>query len=200
MGEAEDRVRRLPACAMPRRDREDAGGLRPAGAGLVRGQPARRAGVRDAGARVVHPFESPRRAAFEDFGINVHHAAAGRAVDALPRRARAGGLPGARRRVLAIIEEQERPLRHWDFLHCPAGHRPRLRRRGRRAVRDPDGRLARGRTATTLPGERGGRAARRSRRRSRPTTARGLRARGLAREQLPAPMPWPDWRPGRSAS
>ena len=40
---------------------------------------------------------------------------------------------------LAIIEGEERPLKAWDFVHCPPGHRAHLRRRGRRAVRDLHG-------------------------------------------------------------
>ena len=35
-----------------------------------------------------------------------------------------------------VVEEQERPLRQWDFFHCPAGTRHVSSAR-RRAVRDP---------------------------------------------------------------
>ena len=42
---------------------------------------------------------------------------------------------------LLVIEDQERRLRAWDPC-LPGGDQPRLRRRGRRPVRDPDDRRA----------------------------------------------------------
>ena len=69
--------------------------------------------------------------------------------------------------ALLIVEGEERPLRAWDFVHCPAGDEPHHRRR-RRGPRDRD----RGRRARPvdrpglgrLPGRRDGLAARRRRR------------------------------------
>ena len=36
--------------------------------------------------------------------------------------------------ALLIVEGEERPLRAWDFVHCPAGHEARDRRRRRGAL------------------------------------------------------------------
>ena len=36
--------------------------------------------------------------------------------------------------ALLIVEGEERPLRQWDFVHCPVGNKARHRRRRRRAV------------------------------------------------------------------
>ena len=52
---------------------------------------------------------------------------------------------------LAVVEEQERVLRAWDYLHCPAGTGARADRRRRRPVRDPDGRGAQARHDDRLP-------------------------------------------------
>ena len=40
---------------------------------------------------------------------------------------------------LLLIEDEERHLRAWDFVHCPRATRAHLRGRGRRPVRDPGG-------------------------------------------------------------
>jgi mannose-6-phosphate isomerase-like protein (cupin superfamily) len=53
---------------------------------------------------------------------------------------------------LLLVEEQERRLRAWDFVHCPPGHRPRLRRCRRRALRHPHGRREERRRRARLPG------------------------------------------------
>ena len=65
-------------------------------------------------------FESPD-ADFEDFGINVHVLAAGRALGAVPRRDVQEGFLVLAGECIAVVEEQERALRAWDYLHCPAG-------------------------------------------------------------------------------
>jgi mannose-6-phosphate isomerase-like protein (cupin superfamily) len=51
-----------------------------------------------------------------------------------------------------LVEGEERRLRPWDFFHSPVD-RARLRGRWRRAMRDPDGRLA-VRDGGALPGVR----------------------------------------------
>jgi uncharacterized cupin superfamily protein len=38
---------------------------------------------------------------------------------------------------ILIIEDQERRLKTWDFVHCPRMDRPHVRRDRRRAVRHP---------------------------------------------------------------
>ena len=50
-----------------------------------------------------------------------------------------------------LVEDEERRLRPWDFFHCSAVDRARLRGRGRGAVRDPDGRRTLG-PGSALPG------------------------------------------------
>ena len=45
--------------------------------------------------------------------------------------------------ALLIVEGEERPLRQWDFVHCPAEDRARRRRRRRRAVRHAGDRSSR---------------------------------------------------------
>ena len=66
----------------------------------------------------VYPLE-PREARFADFGVNVHvvwpgepsalyHAETGQEAFLV--------LSGA---CTLLVEEQERPLRQWDFFHCP---------------------------------------------------------------------------------
>ena len=89
---------------------------------------------------------------------------------------------------LAIVEGQERRMRTWDYLHCPPETDAHHDRRGRRAVRDPDGRHAHAARDHALPG-RAGRSrgtARRSttadrRRRRRPTPAGRRRSRRARR-------------------
>ena len=44
---------------------------------------------------------------------------AGATIRSLPRRVGPGGLPHLDGRVRLIIENQERHLRAWDFVHCP---------------------------------------------------------------------------------
>ncbi len=44
--------------------------------------------------------------------------------------------------AVLIIEGDERPLRQWDFVHCPPGDEAHHRRRRRRTVRHPRNRRA----------------------------------------------------------
>jgi uncharacterized cupin superfamily protein len=70
----------------------------------------------------VYPLE-PQGGPFTDFGVNVHlvwpdepsalyHSESGREAFLV-----LGG------ECTLVVEEQERPLRQWDFFHCPAGTR-----------------------------------------------------------------------------
>jgi uncharacterized cupin superfamily protein len=70
----------------------------------------------------VIPLE-PREGSFADFGVNVHVVWPGE-PNALYHS------EGVREAFLVlsgectlVVEEQERPLRQWDFFHCPAGTR-----------------------------------------------------------------------------
>ena len=62
---------------------------------------------------------------------------------------------------IAIIEGEERRLKAWDFVHCPADDRARLRRRGRWPMRHRDGRRAQVGRIDPLSRQRGGGEARR---------------------------------------
>ncbi|HEX6951576.1 MAG TPA: cupin domain-containing protein [Gaiellaceae bacterium] len=70
----------------------------------------------------VIPLE-PRGGPFENFGVNVHVVWPGE-PSALyhSENAREAFLVLSGECTL-IVEEQERPLRQWDFFHCPAGTR-----------------------------------------------------------------------------
>jgi uncharacterized cupin superfamily protein len=70
----------------------------------------------------VIPLE-PRGGPFKDFGVNVHVVWPGE-PSALyhSENAREAFLVLSGECTL-IVEEQERPLRQWDFFHCPAGTR-----------------------------------------------------------------------------
>ena len=68
------------------------------------------------------PLE-PREVRFADFGVNVHVVTPGEPNCLYHSE-------GAREAFLVlggectlIVEEEERPLRQWDFFHCPAGTR-----------------------------------------------------------------------------
>jgi uncharacterized cupin superfamily protein len=70
----------------------------------------------------VMPLE-PRGGPFKDFGVNVHVVWPGE-PSALYHS------EGVREAFLVlsgectlVVEEEERPLRQWDFFHCPAGTR-----------------------------------------------------------------------------
>jgi uncharacterized cupin superfamily protein len=68
----------------------------------------------------IIPLE-PRGGPFKDFGVNVHVVWPGE-PSALyhSENAREAFLVLSGECTL-IVEEQERPLRQWDFFHCPAG-------------------------------------------------------------------------------
>jgi uncharacterized cupin superfamily protein len=69
-----------------------------------------------------YPLE-PREVRFADFGVNVHVVRPGEPNCLFHSE-------GAREAFLVlsgectlVVEEEERPLRQWDFFHCPAGTR-----------------------------------------------------------------------------
>ena len=65
-----------------------------------------------------------RDAPFAGLRRQRHGALAGRAERALPLGERArGDSSSSRASARSIVEEQERPLRQWDYVHCPAGTR-----------------------------------------------------------------------------
>ena len=65
-------------------------------------------------------FEAPD-AAFEDIGINVHVLQPGERSALYHAESVQEGFLVLAGECLAVVEEQERPLRQWDYLHCPAG-------------------------------------------------------------------------------
>lgn len=71
---------------------------------------------------VVYPLE-PRDAPFRDFGVNVRVLQPG-VPNCLyhAENAQEGFLVLAGEGTL-IVEEEERPVRQWDYVHCPAGTR-----------------------------------------------------------------------------
>jgi uncharacterized cupin superfamily protein len=69
---------------------------------------------------VFCPFESPD-ADFEDFGLNVHVLQPGERSALYHAESQQEGFLVLAGECLAIVEEQERTLRAWDYLHCPAG-------------------------------------------------------------------------------
>jgi uncharacterized cupin superfamily protein len=69
---------------------------------------------------VFCPFESPD-ADFEDFGINVHVLQPGERASLYHAESVQEGFLVLDGECIAVVEEEERVLRAWDYLHCPAG-------------------------------------------------------------------------------
>jgi uncharacterized cupin superfamily protein len=69
---------------------------------------------------VFCPFEAPD-APFEDFGINVHVLLPGERSALYHAESVQEGFLILAGECIAVVEEEERTLRQWDFLHCPAG-------------------------------------------------------------------------------
>ena len=91
---------------------------------------------------------------------------------------------------IAIVDGEERPMRQWDFFHCPAGVEHVF-------VGAGDGPCAvlmigsRRFDAGSLPGQRGGGEVRRLGRRGDRRSRRGLRRLAPRAEWQPAANPWP---------
>jgi uncharacterized cupin superfamily protein len=64
-------------------------------------------------------FEGKRR--FPQLGINITVLAPGEAFGMYHRETAQEGFLVVAGECLLIVEEQERPLKTWDFFHCPAG-------------------------------------------------------------------------------
>ena len=86
-------------------------------------------------------FESPGSPS-PLLGIGVHVLAPGEASGLYHAESNQEGFLVLSGECVAIVEGQERRLRQWDYLHCPPGTGAHHDRRGRRPVRDPDGRYA----------------------------------------------------------
>jgi uncharacterized cupin superfamily protein len=69
---------------------------------------------------VFCPFEAPD-ADFEDFGLNVHVLHPGERSALYHLENVQEGFLVLAGECVAVIEDQERTLRAWDYLHCPAG-------------------------------------------------------------------------------
>jgi uncharacterized cupin superfamily protein len=66
-------------------------------------------------------FEPP--GGFEQYGVNVHVVQPGQANCLYHAESNQEDFLVLHGECLAIIEEEERPLRQWDFVHCPPGTR-----------------------------------------------------------------------------
>jgi len=94
------------------------GGLVPDGDGwfVVNLADARAAGADGVG--VYRPFEAPGRR-FGEVGINVHVLRPGERSGLYHAEAGQEGFLVLSGEALLLVEEQERRLRAWDFVHCP---------------------------------------------------------------------------------
>jgi uncharacterized cupin superfamily protein len=64
-------------------------------------------------------FEGDTR--FERFGVNIHTIAPGQAACMYHRESHQEAFLVLEGECLLLIEEEEIPLRRWDFVHCPPG-------------------------------------------------------------------------------
>jgi uncharacterized cupin superfamily protein len=70
----------------------------------------------------VYPLE-PREVRFTDFGVNVHVVWPGEPSALYHSESVREAFLVLSGECTLIVEEEERPLRRWDFFHCPAGTR-----------------------------------------------------------------------------
>jgi len=70
----------------------------------------------------VYPLE-PREAPFRDLGVSVRVLWPGDANALYHAEEAQEGFLVLAGEALLIVEEQERPLRRWDYFHCPPGTR-----------------------------------------------------------------------------
>ena len=122
----------------------------------------------------MYPLE-PREAPFRDFGVNVRVVWPGDPNALYHSEGVQEGFLVLSGECTLIVEEEERPLRQWDYFHCPAETSHVI-------VGAGDGPCAilmigaRPEVETiALPGERGGREVRRVRREGDRRTGRGVR-------------------------
>jgi uncharacterized cupin superfamily protein len=76
--------------------------------------------VRYEGSGVYAPFEDPDDR-FPDFGINVHMLNPGEPSAKYHSENVQEDFLVLHGECMAIVDDEERTLRQWDFLHCPAG-------------------------------------------------------------------------------
>jgi uncharacterized cupin superfamily protein len=67
------------------------------------------------------PFEGPGDAAFEQLGVNLNWLGPGEPMTMYHREEGQEGFLVLSGECLLIVEGEERPLRAWDFFHCPPG-------------------------------------------------------------------------------
>ena len=96
----------------------------------------------------------PRGERFPHFGINVRVLEPGQPASVYHAESTQEAFLVLSGECLAVIDGEERTLRAWDFVHCPAGTPHVFVGAGARAVRDPHGRRARPRPDDQLPGQR----------------------------------------------
>jgi quercetin dioxygenase-like cupin family protein len=92
----------------------------------------------------TYPLE-PRESPFRDVGVRVTVLSPGEPNALYHAEGVQEGFLVLSGECTLIVEEDERPLREWDYFHCPAGTRQRHCRRRRRAVFDPHARRPAGR-------------------------------------------------------
>ena len=68
----------------------------------------------------LYPLE-PREAPFRDMGVNVRVLWPGDASGRYHHEDAQEGFLVLSGECLLVVEEQERPLRQWDYFHCPPG-------------------------------------------------------------------------------
>ena len=122
----------------------------------------------------LYPLE-PREAPFRDIGVNVRVLWPGDANALYHHEDAQEGFLVLSGECLLVVEEQERPLRQWDYFHCPPGTRHVIVGGGRRAVRRTHDRRAPTARDIRLPGERRRREVRRFRVDGHERPGRGIR-------------------------
>jgi uncharacterized cupin superfamily protein len=111
---------------------------------------ARESRWRDTGPTGVYcTFEGKRR--FLQFGINISILEPGQAMSRYHRENAQEGFLVLGGSCLLIVEGQERPLRQWDYFHCPPGTQHVIVATDERAVVLAVGARGRGKGATVYP-------------------------------------------------
>ena len=169
---------------------DTAGGRRPSGPGWFIVNVADAYGIRDPGAGIYTRFENRDVAPFEDFGLNVHVLPPGEPSTLYHLEPVQEAFLVLDGEVLAIVEEQERLMRRWDFFHCPAGVTHALAGAGERGgvllavgsrrldeASYPRSEVAARHGASSVADSDDG--------------AEAYPAAGWSSERIPTPMPWP---------
>jgi uncharacterized cupin superfamily protein len=73
---------------------------------------------RDHKGGAIYPLES-REAPFRDFGVNVHGVWPGQPSALYHAEGGQEGFLVLSGECTLVVEEQERPLKQWDYFHCP---------------------------------------------------------------------------------